>query len=184
MLLFKFNHIIDRDRALKGYPWSFDKHVLILSSIRADENPMHVDLNCCDLYVHVHDLPLSHMNLGVVGNMLGGSITPPRPKIPTHNLARDEDATSKDPEDGQTLVKETVPSIPHAPEDRDNQMGENMMLIDSILSLKASSKANMGRLARLDQSHSRLIPADLVPLSNYSTGALVLAATDLTDIPF
>ncbi|KAL0458943.1 UNVERIFIED_CONTAM: hypothetical protein Slati_0521500 [Sesamum latifolium] len=32
-LLFKFNHIIDRDCALKGCPWSFDNHVLILNDI-------------------------------------------------------------------------------------------------------------------------------------------------------
>ncbi|KAL0394833.1 UNVERIFIED_CONTAM: hypothetical protein Slati_4449500 [Sesamum latifolium] len=44
-LLFKFNHKIDRDRALKGYPWSFVKHVLILNDIQVDEKPMHVDLN-------------------------------------------------------------------------------------------------------------------------------------------
>ncbi|KAL0438998.1 UNVERIFIED_CONTAM: hypothetical protein Slati_2382800 [Sesamum latifolium] len=73
-VFFRFNHIIDRDRALKGCPWSFDKHVLILNSIRVDENPMHIDLSCCDFYVHVHDLPRSRMNLGVatlIGNHLG-----------------------------------------------------------------------------------------------------------------
>ncbi|KAL0451653.1 UNVERIFIED_CONTAM: hypothetical protein Slati_1143400 [Sesamum latifolium] len=42
-LLFKFNHVIDRDRALNGCPWSFDKHVVILNNIRVDENPMQVD---------------------------------------------------------------------------------------------------------------------------------------------
>ncbi|KAL0419329.1 UNVERIFIED_CONTAM: hypothetical protein Sradi_1346400 [Sesamum radiatum] len=58
-LLLKFNHIIDRDSALKGCPWSFDKHVLILNGIWIDENPMQVDLNHCDFYVHIHDLSLS-----------------------------------------------------------------------------------------------------------------------------
>ncbi|KAL0406524.1 UNVERIFIED_CONTAM: hypothetical protein Slati_3966300 [Sesamum latifolium] len=69
-----FNHTIDRDRALKGCPWNFDKHVLILNSIGVDDNPMQVDLNRCDFYVHIHDLPLSRMNLGVatiIGNQLG-----------------------------------------------------------------------------------------------------------------
>ncbi|KAL0416754.1 UNVERIFIED_CONTAM: hypothetical protein Slati_3507300 [Sesamum latifolium] len=73
-LLFKFNHIIVRDRALKGCPWSFDKHVIVLNSIRVDENPMNVDLSYCDLFVHIDDLPLSRMNLGVsmfIGNKLG-----------------------------------------------------------------------------------------------------------------
>ncbi|KAK4385500.1 hypothetical protein Sango_2674000 [Sesamum angolense] len=69
-----FNHVIDRDCALKGYPWSFDKHVLILNSIWVDENPTQVDLNRCDFNVHIHDLPLSRMNLGVatlIGNQSG-----------------------------------------------------------------------------------------------------------------
>ncbi|KAL0434884.1 UNVERIFIED_CONTAM: hypothetical protein Sradi_0196300 [Sesamum radiatum] len=73
-LLFKFNHIIDRNRALKGCLWDFDKYVLILNSIPVDENSMHMDLNCCDLYVYFHDLPLSGMNLGIatlIGSKLG-----------------------------------------------------------------------------------------------------------------
>ncbi|KAL0402306.1 UNVERIFIED_CONTAM: hypothetical protein Slati_4260500 [Sesamum latifolium] len=73
-LLFKFNHIIDMDRARNGCPWSFDKYVLIMNRIGVDDNPIHVNLNYCDLYVHVHDLLLSRMNLGVatfIGNTLG-----------------------------------------------------------------------------------------------------------------
>ncbi|KAL0458630.1 UNVERIFIED_CONTAM: hypothetical protein Slati_0490200 [Sesamum latifolium] len=73
-LQIKFNHVIDRDRAFKGCLRSFDKHVLILNGIRVEENPMHMDLNCCDFYVHVHDLPLSRMNMGVatfISNKLG-----------------------------------------------------------------------------------------------------------------
>ncbi|KAL0428094.1 UNVERIFIED_CONTAM: hypothetical protein Slati_2984200 [Sesamum latifolium] len=65
---------LTRDRALTGCPWNFDKHVVILNSIRVDENPMKVDLSYCDLFVHIHDLPLSRMNLGVAtltGNKLG-----------------------------------------------------------------------------------------------------------------
>ncbi|KAL0456431.1 UNVERIFIED_CONTAM: hypothetical protein Slati_0982300 [Sesamum latifolium] len=35
---------------------------------------MHVDLNWCEFYVHIHDLPLSKMNLGIasfIGNSIG-----------------------------------------------------------------------------------------------------------------
>ncbi|KAL0414030.1 UNVERIFIED_CONTAM: hypothetical protein Sradi_1604700 [Sesamum radiatum] len=72
--LFRFNHVLDRNRALDGCPWSFEKNVLVLSGINENENPMHVDLNWCDFHVHVHDLPLSKMNLGIatfIGNKIG-----------------------------------------------------------------------------------------------------------------
>ncbi|KAL0412201.1 UNVERIFIED_CONTAM: hypothetical protein Slati_3809800 [Sesamum latifolium] len=47
---------------------------MVLNSIGPNENPMHVDLDRCDFFVHVHDLPLNKMNLGIatiIGNSLG-----------------------------------------------------------------------------------------------------------------
>ncbi|KAL0402420.1 UNVERIFIED_CONTAM: hypothetical protein Slati_4271900 [Sesamum latifolium] len=73
-LLLQFYHVIDRNRALDCCPWSFDKNVLILNELKADENPVNVDLSRCDFYVHVHDLPLSRMNRGLatfIANWLG-----------------------------------------------------------------------------------------------------------------
>ncbi|KAL0378752.1 UNVERIFIED_CONTAM: hypothetical protein Sradi_3180700 [Sesamum radiatum] len=64
-LLLRFNHMIDSNRALEGCPLSFGKNVLVLSGIREDENSMHVDLSWCDFYVHVHELPLRKMTLGI-----------------------------------------------------------------------------------------------------------------------
>ncbi|KAL0406214.1 UNVERIFIED_CONTAM: hypothetical protein Slati_3935300 [Sesamum latifolium] len=72
--LLHFYHVIDKDRALDGCPWSFDRNTVILSGIQAHENPLHVDLNWCDFHVLVHELPLSKMNLGIathIGNRLG-----------------------------------------------------------------------------------------------------------------
>ncbi|KAL0463000.1 UNVERIFIED_CONTAM: hypothetical protein Slati_0187600 [Sesamum latifolium] len=72
--LFRFNHVLDRNRALEGCPWSFEKNVLVLSGINENENSMHIDLNWCEFHVHVHDLPLSKMNLGIatfIGNKIG-----------------------------------------------------------------------------------------------------------------
>ncbi|KAL0361135.1 UNVERIFIED_CONTAM: hypothetical protein Sradi_3798000 [Sesamum radiatum] len=66
--------IIDRDRALDGSPWSFDRNIVVLNMIQEHENPLHVDLNCCDFHVHIYDLLLSKMTLGVagyIGNRLG-----------------------------------------------------------------------------------------------------------------
>ncbi|KAL0292758.1 UNVERIFIED_CONTAM: hypothetical protein Sradi_6974500 [Sesamum radiatum] len=72
--LLRFHHIIDRNRALAGCPWSFEKNILILNGVGADENPIQVNLDWCDFFVHIHDLPLSKMNVGVatfIGNRLG-----------------------------------------------------------------------------------------------------------------
>ncbi|KAL0358211.1 UNVERIFIED_CONTAM: hypothetical protein Scaly_1506800 [Sesamum calycinum] len=62
--------------SVRTLPWSFEKDVLILNTIGVDENTMHVSLNWCDFFVHVHvhDLRLSKMNLEVstfTGNKLG-----------------------------------------------------------------------------------------------------------------
>ncbi|KAL0453460.1 UNVERIFIED_CONTAM: hypothetical protein Slati_1324100 [Sesamum latifolium] len=73
-LLLRFNHVIDRNWALKRCPWSFDKNVLILNGLKEDENPLYVDLSRCYFYVQIHDLPLSRMNRGLatfIGNRLG-----------------------------------------------------------------------------------------------------------------
>ncbi|KAL0434010.1 UNVERIFIED_CONTAM: hypothetical protein Slati_2735300 [Sesamum latifolium] len=73
-ILLCLNHIIDKQRALEGCPWSFDKNILILSEIGELDTPMSVNLDYCDFYVHIHDLPLSMMNLGVailIGNRIG-----------------------------------------------------------------------------------------------------------------
>ncbi|KAK4402856.1 hypothetical protein Sango_1026300 [Sesamum angolense] len=78
--LIRFRHIIDRNRALDGCPWSFEKNTIVLSGIGVNENPLCVDLKWCEFSVHVHDLPLSKMNLGIVtliGNKIGsGEETP------------------------------------------------------------------------------------------------------------
>ncbi|KAK4438321.1 hypothetical protein Salat_0166400, partial [Sesamum alatum] len=72
--LLRFNHFIDRNWALEGCPWSFEKNIIILNEIREHENPLRVNLDWCDFHVHVHELPLSMMNLGVatlLGNRIG-----------------------------------------------------------------------------------------------------------------
>ncbi|KAL0349594.1 UNVERIFIED_CONTAM: hypothetical protein Sradi_4108600 [Sesamum radiatum] len=73
-LVLRFNHVIDKRRALEGCPWSFQKNILLLTDMREEENPMKVDLNRCDFFVHVHDISLNMMNRGVatlLGNRIG-----------------------------------------------------------------------------------------------------------------
>ncbi|KAL0296119.1 UNVERIFIED_CONTAM: hypothetical protein Sradi_6664000 [Sesamum radiatum] len=75
--LLKFNHIIDRNRVLEGCPWSFEKNLLVLSSIGANENPSDVNLDWAEFHVHAHGLPLSKMTKEVacfIGNHLGNFV--------------------------------------------------------------------------------------------------------------
>ncbi|KAL0427978.1 UNVERIFIED_CONTAM: hypothetical protein Slati_2972600 [Sesamum latifolium] len=63
--LFRFNHVLDKNQALEGCSWSFEKNILILNGIRVNENPMQVELNWCEFHVHVHEFSLSKMNLRI-----------------------------------------------------------------------------------------------------------------------
>ncbi|KAK4428247.1 hypothetical protein Salat_1124300 [Sesamum alatum] len=38
-LLFRFNHVVDKKRALEGCPRNFDRNILILSEVEDEENP-------------------------------------------------------------------------------------------------------------------------------------------------
>ncbi|KAL0456053.1 UNVERIFIED_CONTAM: hypothetical protein Slati_0944500 [Sesamum latifolium] len=63
-----------RKRALEGCPWSFERNIIILKPIGELENSRQVVLDECDFHVHIHDLPLSMMNMGVatlIGNKIG-----------------------------------------------------------------------------------------------------------------
>ncbi|KAL0379070.1 UNVERIFIED_CONTAM: hypothetical protein Sradi_3212500 [Sesamum radiatum] len=73
--LIRFNHIIDRNQALEGCPWNFEKVTLILNGVGINENPLNVDLDWCEFHVHVHDLPLSKMNFGIASS-IGNSLDP------------------------------------------------------------------------------------------------------------
>ncbi|KAL0416086.1 UNVERIFIED_CONTAM: hypothetical protein Slati_3440500 [Sesamum latifolium] len=73
-ILMRFSHVIDRNRGTEGCPWSFEKNILILSEVGSTDNLMNVDLNWCEFYVYIHNLPLSKMNLGIathISNRIG-----------------------------------------------------------------------------------------------------------------
>ncbi|KAL0367582.1 UNVERIFIED_CONTAM: hypothetical protein Sradi_3648300 [Sesamum radiatum] len=56
--------------------WCFEKNTLFFSGVGTNENPMNADLNLCNFFVHVHDLPLSKMTfdiLSLTGNKIGRS---------------------------------------------------------------------------------------------------------------
>ncbi|KAK4397370.1 hypothetical protein Sango_1573600 [Sesamum angolense] len=69
-----FNHMADRDMALRSCPWAFDRNLVILATVKDEENPMSVQLNWCLFYVHVHGLLLQWMTSKIVesiGNRMG-----------------------------------------------------------------------------------------------------------------
>ncbi|KAL2235739.1 UNVERIFIED_CONTAM: hypothetical protein Sindi_1306100 [Sesamum indicum] len=70
----RFFHVIDKQRALEGCSWSFEKKILILNGIGPKDNPLSVDLNWCDFYVHIHERSLNWKNLGIamhIGRLAG-----------------------------------------------------------------------------------------------------------------
>ncbi|MBA0760938.1 hypothetical protein Gotri_017948, partial [Gossypium trilobum] len=42
--LFKFFHSMDMERVLKGLPWTFNNHLLILSNLNRGEDPLKIPL--------------------------------------------------------------------------------------------------------------------------------------------
>ncbi|KAH1210950.1 hypothetical protein GmHk_15G045141 [Glycine max] len=61
-------------RVLKGGPWSFDKHMLILGVIKEGENPPEILLFNVSFSVQIHNLPMGFMSERVgqnIGNYLG-----------------------------------------------------------------------------------------------------------------
>ncbi|KAL0345801.1 UNVERIFIED_CONTAM: hypothetical protein Sradi_4411400 [Sesamum radiatum] len=74
MVLFCFNHRVDKNRALVGWTWSFKENILKLSRVNENENPLWVNLEWCALYVHVRDLPIRKMTkefAEYIGNRIG-----------------------------------------------------------------------------------------------------------------
>ncbi|KAK4438680.1 hypothetical protein Salat_0202500 [Sesamum alatum] len=72
--LFIFRHELDKNRALEGCPWNFEKNILILNEVGKDENPLSVDLSWCSFFVHIHDLPIRKITREVaktIGNRMG-----------------------------------------------------------------------------------------------------------------
>ncbi|KAL0313074.1 UNVERIFIED_CONTAM: hypothetical protein Sradi_5706700 [Sesamum radiatum] len=54
-LLFKFNHPLDRVGVLEGQPWTFERNLIVLGSVGADDNPATVALNWCPFFVYIPD---------------------------------------------------------------------------------------------------------------------------------
>ncbi|KAL0360785.1 UNVERIFIED_CONTAM: hypothetical protein Sradi_3763000 [Sesamum radiatum] len=64
--LIRFNHHANREKALVGCPWVFDRNLVILHRTMNDENPLLVDLSHSPFQVHIHGLPIRMMTRDVV----------------------------------------------------------------------------------------------------------------------
>ncbi|MBA0636123.1 hypothetical protein Godav_029878 [Gossypium davidsonii] len=55
--LFQFFHIMDMERVLKGSPWTFNNHLLLLHTLQWGEDPLRVYLILTPFLVQIHDVP-------------------------------------------------------------------------------------------------------------------------------
>nr|DAD46192.1 TPA_asm: hypothetical protein HUJ06_004422 [Nelumbo nucifera] len=61
--LFQFFHSVDLKRVLKGGPWTYDNHVLLLHHLKPGEIPNQIPLFHVDYWVQVYDLPVGFMSI-------------------------------------------------------------------------------------------------------------------------
>ncbi|XP_058758128.1 uncharacterized protein LOC131631355 [Vicia villosa] len=73
LFLFHFSHNLDMEAALKGGPWTFDSHLLILERLHLGIQIENIQLNQVDFWVQVHHL-LAGLMLEKVGKAMGNFI--------------------------------------------------------------------------------------------------------------
>ncbi|PPR96281.1 hypothetical protein GOBAR_AA24388 [Gossypium barbadense] len=56
--LFQFFHAMDMDRVLKGSPWTFNNHLLILHPLQWGEDPLKIPLIFSPFWVQIHTIPM------------------------------------------------------------------------------------------------------------------------------
>ncbi|MBA0576898.1 hypothetical protein Golob_024872, partial [Gossypium lobatum] len=72
--LFKFFHYMDIERVLKGLPWTFNNHLLILCKLKRGEDPLKIPLVFVPFWVQIHNVPIGLFseNLAIqLGNFIG-----------------------------------------------------------------------------------------------------------------
>lgn len=58
IFLFHVSHSVDRDHALLGGLWNFDRQLLVLKELHPDISPSNLDFNFSPFYVRILDLPI------------------------------------------------------------------------------------------------------------------------------
>ncbi|MFQ6658908.1 hypothetical protein Gotur_028001, partial [Gossypium turneri] len=71
--LFQFFHLMDLERVIKGSPWTFNNHLLILHKLQRGEDPLKIPLIYSPLWVQIHDVSIGFVseNLAIqMGNFI------------------------------------------------------------------------------------------------------------------
>lgn len=81
MFVIKFEHPLDRKKAMGGCPWTLDKHAMILEPINPDKKPEDHELTRLPIVVRVAQLSLANRLPSVaqlIGNHLGSFVEIPK----------------------------------------------------------------------------------------------------------
>jgi hypothetical protein len=62
IFVFQFHHHLDLKKVLKGGPWFYNKHMLILGSMAEASVPSQVPLYTVPFWVQVHNIPVGSMS--------------------------------------------------------------------------------------------------------------------------
>lgn len=76
-LFLQFNHVVDKRKVLWQGPRAFDKSLVVLCPIAKGQDPMDVNLNECDFYVHAMGVPFTLRHRGmaeILGNSIGAFV--------------------------------------------------------------------------------------------------------------
>lgn len=73
IFLFQFNHGMDMERVMKGGPWTFDNHLLVLGRMQVGVPLEDIPLFHVEFWVQAHHLPVGFMN-EAVGKLLANYI--------------------------------------------------------------------------------------------------------------
>ena len=83
-ILFSLDNKEDVDRILEGEPWSFDKHLVVMSRYENEAPLEEIQFVKTKLWVQVHEIPFKYMTIKVakkICSVLGEVSTPKDPKL-------------------------------------------------------------------------------------------------------
>ena len=83
-ILFSLDNKEDVDKILEGEPWSFDKHLVVMSRYENEAPLEEIQFVKTKLWVQVHEIPFKYMTIKVakkICSVLGEVSTPKDPKL-------------------------------------------------------------------------------------------------------
>lgn len=72
--MFQFFYVMDMGRVLKGSPWTFNNHLLILHTLQRGEDPLKIPLIFTPFWVQIHDILIGFFSKNLarqLGDFLG-----------------------------------------------------------------------------------------------------------------